>query len=97
MVRTLICIVTCSVYLPRYVAVPPPTLSKKTVGKTTRVVVSTASTVPLNGVSAATALTAMLASDTAKAATSDEPQVTNLHSFPLCKRPTADHQQSAPP
>ena len=61
--------ITCSVYLPRCVAVPVPSRSKKRVGKTT-VPVSTAFTVPLNGVSAAAALTATLASDTAKAATS---------------------------
>ena len=69
MVGMLITIVTRSVYLPRYVAVPVPSRSKKRVGKTT-VPVSTAFTVPLNGVSAATALTAKLASNTPEAATS---------------------------
>jgi hypothetical protein len=69
MVRTLICMVTCSVYLPRCVALPVPVRSKKRVGGTT-VPVSTAFTVPLNGVSAAAALTATVASDTAKATTS---------------------------
>ena len=68
-VGMLITIVTCSVYLPRCVAVPVPSRSKKRVGETT-VPVSTALTVPLNGVSAATALAATIASDTVKAATS---------------------------
>jgi hypothetical protein len=55
--------------LPRYVAVPVPSRFTERIGKTSWLV-STAVNVPLNGVSAATALTAVLASDTAEAATS---------------------------
>ena len=68
MVGMLITIVTCSVYLPRYVATPVPSRSKKRVGKTV-VPDSTALTVPLNGVSAAAAPAAPIASDIRQAAT----------------------------
>jgi uncharacterized lipoprotein YbaY len=64
----LITIVTCSVYLPRYVATPEPSRFKKRVGKTV-VPDSTALTVPLNGVSAADAPAVPIANDIVQAAT----------------------------
>ena len=68
-VASLIVITMCSVYLPRYVAVPVPSRMSEAVGGRGTTTVSCALTVPLNGVSAATALAAMLATDTAVAAT----------------------------
>src|SRR6188474_3644224 len=66
-VGRLIVITMCSVYLPRYVAVPVPSRVSEAVGGD-GTTVSSALTVPLNGVSAATALAAMLVSDTAATA-----------------------------
>ena len=97
LVMRLICPVMCSVYLPRYVAVPPPSRVIERIGKTVTPV-STALTVPLNGVSAATALTAMLASDTAVAATSAKNSGRRIFiPFPPSSDSLMPQQPNAPP
>ena len=83
-VRRSITVVTCSVKLPRKVALPVPSRVIERNGKTV-VPVSTALTFPLNGVLAATALAVTIAGNRESSNQPDEQRVTNLQPSPLWK------------